>query len=82
LRNKLKRAIRKAKKAYLHSICDKITEFQRTGSFMYIKANGVHWKENQRIQNIGIQDSQANTRIHGTSGTSTQNLVELYYNGL
>jgi len=37
-------------------------EFQRTGRFdlMYMKTKEQGWKENQGIQNIGIEDSQGN----------------------
>jgi hypothetical protein len=37
-------------------------EFQRTGRYdlMYMKTKELGWKETQRIQNIGIEDSQGN----------------------
>jgi hypothetical protein len=37
-------------------------EFQRTGhhDLMYMKTEELGWKETQRIQNIGIKDSQGN----------------------
>jgi hypothetical protein len=37
-------------------------EFQRTGRYglMYMKTKELSWKENQGIQNIGIEDSQGN----------------------
>jgi hypothetical protein len=65
LRNELKRAMDNAKKEYLDSICDKIIEFQRTGRYdlMYMKTKKLGWKENHRIQNTGIEDSQGNIII-------------------
>ena len=62
LRNKLKRATENDKKEYLENICNEIMEFQRTGRYdlMYMKTKEVGWKENQGIQNIGIEDSQGN----------------------
>jgi hypothetical protein len=49
-------------KEYLESICDEIIKFQRTGRYdlMYMKTKELGWKENQGIQNIGIEDSQGN----------------------
>ena len=43
LRNKLKRAVEKAKKEYLENKCTEIMEFHRTGSYdlMYMKTNSV-----------------------------------------
>ena len=37
-------------------------EFQRTGGYdlMYMKTKELGWKENQGIQNIGIEDFQGN----------------------
>ena len=37
-------------------------EFQRTGQYdlMYMKTKELGWKENQVIQNTGIEDSQGN----------------------
>jgi len=37
-------------------------EFQRTGHYnlMHMKTKELGWKENQGIQNIGIEDSQGN----------------------
>ena len=62
LRNELKRATDNAKKEYLENICNEIMEFQRTGRYdlMYMKTKELGWKENQEIQNIGIEDSQGN----------------------
>ena len=42
--------------------CNEIMEFQRTGRYdlMYMKTKEIGWKENQGIQNIGIEDSQGN----------------------
>jgi len=62
LRHKLKRATDNAKKVYLENICNKIMEFQRTGHYnlMHMKTKELGWKENQGIQNIGIEDSQGN----------------------
>ena len=62
LRNELKRATFNAKKKYLENICNEIIEFQKTGLYdlMYMKTKGLGWKENQGIQNIGIEDSQGN----------------------
>jgi hypothetical protein len=81
LRNELKRATDNAKKEYLESICDGITEFQRTGRYdlMYMKAKELGWKENHGIQNIGIEDSQGNIIINQTS---TANLGEVYHRAL
>ena len=60
----------KSKKAmddrkYLESICDKIIDFQRMGSYnlMYAKTKELGWKGNQDIQNTGIKDSQGNIII-------------------
>ena len=55
----MKRATHNAKKEYLKNICTEIMEFQRTGRYdlMYMKTKGLGWKENQGIQNIGIEDS-------------------------
>ena len=63
LRNKLNKAADEAKKEYLETtICDKITEFQRTGHYdlMYMKAKELGWKENHGIQHIHIEGSQGN----------------------
>jgi len=62
LRNELKRATDNAKKKYLKNICKEIMEFQSTGRYdlMYMKTKELGWKENQGIQNIGIEDSQGN----------------------
>jgi hypothetical protein len=53
------------KKEYLESICDDIIEFQRTGRYdlMYMKTKELGWKENHRIQNIGIENSRGNMII-------------------
>ena len=61
----MKRATDNAKKEYLENICNKIMEFQRTGRYdlMYMKTKELGWKENQGIQNIGIEDSQGNRRV-------------------
>ena len=58
----MKRATDNAKKEYLENICNEITEFQRTGGYdlMYMKTKELGWKENQGIQNTGIEDSQGN----------------------
>jgi hypothetical protein len=59
----LKRATYKAKKEYIETtICDKVTEFQRTGHYdlMYVKTEELGWKENHGIQHIHIEDSQGN----------------------
>jgi hypothetical protein len=47
---------------YLERIRDEITEFQRTGRYkwIYTKTNGLSWKENQGIQNTGIENSVRN----------------------
>jgi len=52
-------------------------EFQRTGYYdlMYMKTKELGWKETQGIQNIGIEDSQKNSRAK----SSAENLGELYY---
>ena len=62
LRNELKRATDNAKKEYLKNICNEIMEFQRRGRYdlMYMKTKELGWKENQGIQNIGLEDSQGN----------------------
>ena len=62
LRNELKRITDNAKKEYLKNICNEMMEFQRTGryDFMYMKTKELGWKENQGIQNTGIEDSQGN----------------------
>jgi hypothetical protein len=56
----LKRATEKAKKEYMDSICDGITKFHRRGHYdlTYMKTKELDWKENQGIQNIGIEDSE------------------------
>jgi hypothetical protein len=58
----LKRATDNAKKENLENICDEIMEFQRTWHYdlMYIKTKELGWKENQGIQNIGIEVLQGN----------------------
>jgi len=40
-------------------------ELQRTGHYnlMYMKTKELGWKETQGIQNIGIEDSQANRTV-------------------
>jgi len=65
LRSELKRATDNAKKEYLENICNEIVEFQRTGCYdlMYMKTKELGWKETQEIQNIGIEDSQANRMV-------------------
>jgi hypothetical protein len=62
LRNKLKGAMDNAKKEYLESICGEIIGFHRTGHYglMYMKTKELGWKENQGVQNTGIEDSQGN----------------------
>jgi len=65
LRNESKRATDNANKEYLENICNKIMEFQRTVRYdlMYMKTKELSWKETQRIQNIGIEDSQGDRRV-------------------
>jgi hypothetical protein len=65
LKNKLKRATNKAKKEYLHSICDEINEFQRTEHYnlMYKKMKELEWKDSHGIHSIGTEDSQGNTVV-------------------
>ena len=65
LRNGLKRATEEAKKEYLERICDDIIEFQRRGHFdlIHVKTKEIGWKQNQGIQNIGIEDTQANVIV-------------------
>jgi hypothetical protein len=60
LRNKLKRGIGKAKKEYLESMSNEITEFQRTGRcyLMYIRTKELSWEKNLWIQNPDTEDSQ------------------------
>jgi hypothetical protein len=62
LMNELQRATDNAKNVYLECICDKTMEFQRRECYdlMYMKTMEISWKENQRIQNTGIKDSQGN----------------------
>jgi hypothetical protein len=50
-KNGLKRATDKAKKEYHDSVCDKVTEFQRTGhnDLKYMKTKEQVWKENYGI---------------------------------
>ena len=62
LRNELKRATEKGKKEYLENTCKEIMEFHRTGRYdlMYMKTKELGWKENQGIQNIGIEHSHEN----------------------
>ena len=59
------RATEKAKQEYLENTCTEIIEFHRTGRYdlMYMKTKELGWKENQGIQNIGIEDSQGNRRV-------------------
>jgi len=61
----LKRATETAKKEYLESICNEIIEFQRTGRYdlMYMKKKELGWNETQRIQSVGIEDSQGDRRV-------------------
>jgi len=65
LRNELKRATENAKKEYLEKIFNEIMEFQIAGCYdlIYMKIKELGWKETQRIQNIGIEDSQGNRII-------------------
>jgi hypothetical protein len=39
-------------------MCDEIMEFQRTGRYdlMYMKTKELGWKENNGVQNTGIED--------------------------
>ena len=50
------------KTKYMFMSCNEIMEFQRTGRYdlMYMRTKELGWKENQWIQNIGIEDSQGN----------------------
>jgi hypothetical protein len=61
----LKRATDKAKKKYLESICDKVTEFPRRGHYdlMYVKLKELGWKENRETQNIGIENSKGSVVV-------------------
>ena len=61
----MKRATETAKKEYFENICNEIIEFQRTGRYdlMYMKTKELGWNETQRIQSIGIEDSQGNRRV-------------------
>jgi hypothetical protein len=58
----LKSATDNARKEYLENMCEEIMEFQRTGRYdlMYMKTKKLGWKENQGIQNIGIEVFQGN----------------------
>jgi hypothetical protein len=60
LRNGLKRATTKAKKEYVESVCEDIIGFQRRGScdLRYIRTKKISCKQNNKIQNIGVEDSQ------------------------
>jgi hypothetical protein len=62
LNNELRRATDRAKLEYLESICDEITELQRTGRYdlMYRKAKELDQKENNGIRTFGIEDSRGN----------------------
>ena len=57
----LKKAKEKTKEEYLESICNEIIHFQRRGSYAlmeaYMKRKELGWKDTQRIQNTGIEDS-------------------------
>jgi hypothetical protein len=57
----LKRATDEVKK-YLHSICDKIMEFQRIRCYdsLYLQTKKLGWKENHEIQNTGTENSKGN----------------------
>jgi hypothetical protein len=79
LRKELKRATNNAKKEYPKNIRNEIMEFQRTWRYdlMYMKTKELGWKENQGIQNSGIEDSQGN-RIVDQSQV-LKKLGELYY---
>ena len=61
----MKRATDNAKKEYLEKIFNEIMEFQIAGCYdlIYMKIKELGWKETQRIQNIGIEDSQGNRII-------------------
>ena len=60
--NKLQRAKDNAQNVYLECKCDKIMEIQRREFYdlTYMKTKELSWKENQKIQNTGIKDSQGN----------------------
>jgi len=79
LRNELKRVTDNAKKEYLKNICNEIMKFQRTGRYdlMYMKTKELGWKENQGIQNIGIEDSQGNRIVEQSQVLKI--CGELYY---
>ena len=54
-------------------------EFQRTGRYdlMYMKTKELGWKETQRIQNIGIEDSQG-SRAKSSAENLENYITELY----
>ena len=45
--------------------CDETVEYQRTGCYdlRYMKTKEQGWKENQEIQNTGIEDSEGNIKV-------------------
>jgi hypothetical protein len=62
LRNEMKRPADKAKKEYLESVCDDLTEFQtgRRYDLPYMETKELGWKEHCGIQNIGAEFSEGN----------------------
>jgi hypothetical protein len=58
----MKRAAEKAKKEYLESVCDDLTEFQTAGRYdlPYMETKELGWKEHRGIQNIGAEFSEGN----------------------
>jgi hypothetical protein len=65
LRNELTTATDRAMKEYLGSIYDEAMEFHSTGccDLVYLKTQGLGWKENQVFQNIGIAGCQGNVIV-------------------
>jgi hypothetical protein len=67
---------------YLECICDKIMEFQRRECYdlKYMKTKELSWKENQRIKNTSIKDSQGNVTADQRQVPKIweNNITELY----
>ena len=65
------------KRNILRTYVTKLWSLKKTGRYdlMYMKTKELGWKENQGIQNIGIEDSQGNRIVE----QSAENLGELYY---
>ena len=72
----------KAKKEYLESICDQITEYQKTGRYdlMYMLTKELGWTDKQGIQNTGIEDSQGNIKVDQRCTQIWENYITVLYN--